>query len=263
MKSVALIDLGGSLPLSLGDLTERLNTIQGGFEFNVIDTVTLDAIGDPDVEEVWYSTSSLFKVLKERPSVAEFDFIVGITHLPVARTDDSGKTIDTDYFSLSDERQLSIISTHANVMVHRSSLKSELQYVAYLMTGELLINLAGKDLMHIRPDNCLFDDCVERERLAQCMDKSHICTKCREMLREKGISDQTIGDVESVLNWCKRPTLSLALMYAFSHPLTVFLVGITLGWLSSVFIGAEYYVIVLILSIGFPAMLFLRKWMLR
>lgn len=109
-KSVALIDLGEELSISLDDLTDILNSIQGGFDFVHAGTVTFEVLGDPDVEEVWYSTGSLFNVLCSNVPIAEFDLVVGVTHLPLARTDETGKTIDKNYFSLSDLQKLTVVS---------------------------------------------------------------------------------------------------------------------------------------------------------
>lgn len=115
--------------------------------------------------------------------------------------------------------------------------------------------------MHTRPDTCLFDDCVDRTRLAQCMDRSHICDGCRSKLGELKVSDQVIDDVESVLGWCRKTTPTLALAYSLKHPLTGFSLGIGLGWFTSVFLTGEYYAAVLLVTLALPVFLFLWKWL--
>lgn len=260
-KSVALVDLGESLPIRLDDLASSLNALQSGFDFTHVGTVTLEAVGDPDVDEVWYSTRLLFNVLRSLVQTNEFDLVVGITHLALARTDDNGKEIDRNYFSLSDLDKLSVVSTHQNVMLHKSPWRTDLQYVAYLVIGELLINLTRKDLMHLMANNCLFDDCVDRSRLAQCMDRSHICNACRSKLKRDNVSEKLISDVESVLGWCKKTTAKLALTYSVGHPLTAFFLGIGLGWFLQIFAVREYYLPMLIVTFSLPVFLFMRKWL--
>lgn len=212
---------------------------------------------------MWYSTGSLFGVLEKRVPLEDFDLVVGLTHLPLARTDSAGTVIDKNYFSLSDLGKLSLVSTHSNVMTFKSEWKTEDQYVAYLIAGELLINLAGQDLMHLLANNCLFDDCVDRTRLAQCMNKSHICAQCSLKLKKASISKSVILEVESLLQWCKKTKARTALAYSLNHPVTGFSVGIGLGWFTSIFITGEHYALMLMATLALPTFLFVRKWVFK
>lgn len=263
-KSVGLVDLGEDSSLKISKLANELNGRQREFEFIEAESITLEAMGEPDVDDIWYSVNNLFQVLNTHVAVGSYDYVVGVARSPLACKDESGGVIDRNYFSCSDEQKLSVVTSHTNVFAFKPRWKTRYQYLAYLIIAELIINVAKQNLMHSKADNCLFDDCVERTRLAECIDESHVCDSCRAQLRKANVSNATLQAVESILSWCRKDTWSMTFRYSISHPLTTFGFGVGLGWLASALVTAEQYGIMILAMIIIPVGLsFYRRFIHR
>ncbi len=125
---VGLVEVGEPLPLKLEKLARRLNSLQSEFGFQVIDSITNEALGNPDVGDHSYNATSVFSKLSRFAGKSDC-LIIGVTKVRVAAKPAGAKRFETDYFSISDFSQLAIISTHQSVTGFRGSTVNMDQYV--------------------------------------------------------------------------------------------------------------------------------------
>jgi uncharacterized membrane protein len=231
---VALLDLGERLQINLPLLALKLNSLQSAFRFETVDPVTLEAMGDPDVDNQFYSVQALFPLLQSHHDFENFKFVVGITDLKVTDSEDL-ESKERAYFSKSNLSKASIISANKALLTFKSPLKTEYQYVSYLLMGELLINLARRYLEHLTPQACLFDDCEDRASLRECIEMGEICVVCRAELKKRNVSNRIIDEVNEVLRWCKKNSFAITLRHTVNDQWFMLIAGIVFalpaGWL--------------------------------
>ena len=219
-KRTALVDIGERLPIRLPILTRRLNRLQKSYEFTVAEPITLEKLGPPG-DNAYYSTKRLHDEVAQHPQRSTVDFLIGITNLKMTDPDEPINSAERAYFSSSNLDGIGVVSTHGDVLSFKPLLKDDYQYVAYLIMCEVLVNQTRTRLYHPEPDACLFHDCEDRSELRDCMDAGQISDKCRSILKEKGVSNFAIADVQNVLNWCKRNTLPITIRHFLNNPWVV------------------------------------------
>jgi hypothetical protein len=229
---VALINLGERLDIDLRRLSEKLNSLQESFQFGVGRRISAASMGNPDIKDKWYRTSTLLQQLPD-PGRESADYVVGLTHVKISRAGDGL------YFSHSDLQGRSVVSLNPSLTKFAGPLTDVEQYAAYLTMCELLINAAGADPSHTLPDRCLFDDCANREDVAPGIEAGQICSVCTAALEKHGVSKQTIDDARAVLVWCRTRPLLKALKFAATNPISLLADGALIGWLAS-FVGSKY-----------------------
>lgn len=262
---VALLDLGERLRLKLPLIARKLNSLQHTFHFEPIDSVTLEALGEPDVDDQFYSVQGLFTKIKSRRDFSRFDFIVGVTDLLITDPEEA-QPGEKRYFSQSDYEKLSVISANGSILEFKSALKDEYQYVAYLAMCELLITLIGtkgRDLPHTAPKRCLFDECEDRKTLKECIEEGYICPDCLVTLKHNGVSNRIIDDVQNVLRWCKKNKVMISMRHTATDPWFMLIVGAAITLLATWFIPQSRYK--LLIGVVFLAMvtMFFRRHFLR
>jgi|GEM_PF-5598614 len=233
-KDVALVDLGEVLEINLNTLAKKLNSLQKTFIFKIIDPVTCESVGDPNIDDEWYDSKALFEVLQKCSDFPEYDFVIGLTNFKIAHLDEKGK-VDKDYFSISDLRRFSLVSFNKDVYQFNSKSKSKYQYAAYQVITELIINTIRRNIMHYLANGCLFDDCVDRKTFANNINRSYICSKCHSELKRRNVSDRALNDVQKVLRYCRKNDLKTSLINTAKNPATNLLVGAVIGWVAQVF----------------------------
>ena len=261
---VAILDLGERLQVSLDVLARKLNSLQSSFVFTTVPPITLSKIGNPNIIEndrnAWYEFSPMFDLLRSHDCFSQYSYVIGITHLNVTERADNGEKGRGDYFSLSDMKKVAIISVNSNVLRHNSPSKSLYQYLAYMITCELLIMQSKKDLIHAQNNFCLFDDCVDRTIFRDCIELGEICEECRSELKKHNVSNKVIKDVLLILKWCRTDTIKYSITSTILHPITLLSVGTGLGWLVKTFVKPNhYYLVVLCAFLLTPLLVFMYK----
>lgn len=251
-KKVAIFDLGEKANLNLDYLSKKLNSLQKYFLFYVEDSITNQALGEPDIDDVIYSHHKLFSFMKGHNNIRA-DFIVAITYNKITHSEESVNKSLKEYFSISDFDRYSVISVNPKVISFNPTSKNYYQYVAFLIVCELLLNLLKKNIAHTKVNFCLFDDCDDREEFGHIINKGIICDSCKAELASV-LSEKSRKDVENILKWCSKNSFTFAFENAIQKPLSTLFLGLALGWFAKTFIRAEYYL--LIFLIGFSPFLY-------
>ena len=240
MTTVALVDLGENLSIDLSKLAYKLNSLQSTWLFEVVDA--RPNIGDPHDEDIWYRIDRLWLELGDHPTAQAFDVIIGLTHVRLANHDPALKAPERDYFCLSDQNRLVVIT---EAMQQWNAQNKDLyQYFSYLTMGELLTVMAKIDLFHQSKELCLFDDCADRAEFSRAIHRGKISPGCRQALQDANVTDEAIEDALRVLRWCRRNTTERALKITLHDPYVSLIVGTAVGWAGGAFIGSERYRIV-------------------
>lgn len=257
---VALVNFGERLPsdFSLGYLSKKLNSLQNTFTFEVVRSIPVEVFGKPDFGGQWYYFKRLFEILKKHPDFPNYDYFIGITHVRLTEDEESEDDGNRDYFSLSDLEKVSLITLNGNITTYNSKTKDIYQFLSFSITGELLCNLAREYLYHDKLHYCLFDECIDRSNVKLSIEKSIICSDCLHLLKQKGISESILHDINGILNWCRRNIGKHSPIYrAIIHPLSSLTVGTAIGWSASAFLNPNQYLFVFIGVIAVPISLFL------
>lgn len=236
MIKVAIVDLGEHLPLDLHLLSEKLNSLQSSFSFEVVQPINAISIGEPDIEFEWHELEKLFKLLYSHHRIANYDYMVGITHFKITLERETANLPKKSYFSECDYNKVSVISVNEKMLSYISHSKNSYQYIAVCIMGHLLGSMAKKDIYHLADRYCLFDECEDRSNLRHVIDNGQICPECIAELSKANVSQVIINDVLRVLAWGSRDSLRYSIMLAAKNPITILALGIGFGWLSRAFI---------------------------
>lgn len=249
--SVALVDLGEQLSDFLERLVKRLNSIQDTYCFTV--ETAIPALGDPDVSYQWYYAEHLLDKIRNHHHAAEYDYMIGLTHVRITLETPDPDDVERDYFSCGDYIKHAIISMDTNLLGYLSSATKKIQYAAFLVAGELLCARAKTDLCHTVINRCLFDDCSDRKNISHNILAGSICGDCRSALKKASIGNVEIASVEKILKWAKRRTGRGSIWARVAqNSLTSLAVGTIIGWVSSVYITAQNCVPAIIMTLLVP-----------
>lgn len=246
-KQVALIDLGSKLSVNLSKLARKLNSKQETFVFSAPAKIPNATLQEPDFYNEYYNLDRLFGILRSIDLGQQFEFVVGITHVKISEKQTIRKK-ERGYFSLSDGERISVVSTNKTMLRCCSPLKSQYQYLSYLIICELLLNLSD-DLVfsHGRTSYCLFDDCEDRSIFRECIETSEICEFCEPKLwQSRRIDSQTIDDAKRVLSWCRKNDLLLKSKLVAIDPVLALGLGAFLGWAISYLNPGKWYMLALL-----------------
>ena len=256
---VALVDLGERLPISTRRLARELGRHLTGFRFHTVEPITPGRMGAPTIEDEWYDVAALFQLLGSHEPSQRSDLVVGITHAKISEQPPSAFLDRRDYFSQSDQNRISVISLNDGVFQYNLPGKNAYQYLAFLIVGELLINLAKQDLMHSETNYCLFDDCANRRDFSRGMEKGRICVGCLAKLNNLGVSADVVGQAQAVLRWCRRTPMRYAAVKTMRNPFTTLSLGTATGWLCKTFLSGDYLIHVLFAAAVIPIWVFLNE----
>lgn len=237
MRTVGLVDLGENLLIKLPRLAKRLNKVQRTFQFCVLEA--RPNIGPADVADQWNEVNKLFQELSAVHGAQPINFVVGVTHVRFTDPQETEGRVEKDYFSKSDCQKFTVI-TEAMAR-HNSPRKSIYQYCAYLMIEGLLINMCQISLNHLEVRYCLFDECEDRVQFRLCIDRGQICKWCEAKLKECGMDEQTLKDVNRVLRWYKRDTFTSSIIGTFQTPWVTLALGVSFGWLLRNFVQISHW----------------------
>ncbi len=257
---VAIVDIGERLPFDcdLSFLSQKLNSLQNTFTFEIVNAIPAELLGEPDLGGQWYYFKRLFEIVQKHQAFSQYDYFVGVTHVRLTEDEDSEDDGNRDYFSMSDLNKVSLVSLNHNITVYNSRTKDIYQFLSFSIAGELLCNLSKEYLYHNKVHYCLFDECIDRANVAPAIENSKICSDCFNLLKKKGISDSILHDINNILNWCRRNTGKHSPLYrALIHPITSLTIGAAIGWLSSAFLKPSQYLYVFIGAVTVPISLFL------
>lgn len=235
-KKVALIDLGGELRIDLEVLAKKLNSLQEVFEFIYAGKIEDGKTGDPTIDNLYYDFDTLFGVIETNLPLTAFKFVVAVTNCRITDKEEPGiKLTIRDYFSYSDTRnwRLSLICINDKVYEYNHKLKNAYQYTAYQIVSELLINITRQDLMHVRSNGCLFDDCEQRDTFTKSIEKSLICEACQVKLKAHPVDERIIEAARKILNYSRKNNWKASLIKTFINPVTQLILGAGLGWFLS------------------------------
>lgn len=256
---VALINVGERLPVCVDAilLSKKLNSIQSAFSFEVVLPIPAEVLEGPDVRGQWYYFDRIFEIIRRHQEFSRYDYVVGITHVRLIKDENSGDDGNRDCFSWSDLSKTSLITLNHNVTTYNSKTKDIYQFIGFNVLGELLCNLTRTYLYHDKVNHCLFDECVDRGNVEPAINRSFICSGCNNILKQKGISNLLLCEIQKILDWCGRNIGEKSPLYlAISHPITYLVIGADMGWGISVFFKSNQYIYVLIVSAAVPATLF-------
>lgn len=255
MTTVALVDLGENLSISVSRLADMLNSLQCTWRFKAVDAHP--NIGDPDDEDIWYRIDRLWLELDSHLPTQEFEVVIGLTHVRLANQDRAVGVVERDYFSLSDRTRLAVIT---EAMQQWNPQNKDLyQYFSYLIVGELLTIMAKIDLFHQAKELCLFDDCADRSEFSRAIQRGKISTRCRLALKDANVPDEAVEDALGVLTWCRRNTTTRALKMTINDPLVSLTVGTGVGWAAGAFIGSHRYSIVGVMTLIIVFVIFVKN----
>lgn len=117
------------------------------------------------------------------------------------------KPFDDNWFS-HEESTCSVITTAGwKEFFAPPSLKAYLIYqiVQSAVSFELdLTELSELRLVHEPPVGCMFDFCEEKHSIKLGMKTGAICAKCRAALSEYGLKEETICDIEMILDYVRK-----------------------------------------------------------
>jgi len=245
LQSVALVDLGENLSFDPQKLASKLNSMQKTWRFQVVGSKA--NLGEPDVDSIWFYIDRLLSQLETHKPAAKFDMVIGLTHVRLENRDPVLGEPDRDYFSLSDRQRLGIVTEAMRQW--NSPNKNLYQYLAFLIVGELLQIAAGVPLFHQSKEQCLFDDCADRAELAPAIERGRICPQSRHDLFKAQVSDATINDAVRILNWCRRNSIAKSMELTFASPLVTLVIGTAVGWVTSSFLGPQWYKVVIVVTL--------------
>ncbi len=258
-RAVGLIDMGERLPLNVRNLAKTLNRLQTSYQFNDAGVITSDALGEPDIEGKWYDIPRLAALAKDRAS-GRFDFLVGITNCRITHTREDPVSSDRDYFSRSDFREVAIMSVNKSLLKYHPTGKSILQVAAFLLISEVAIMTAKTDLNHFDNPYCVFNECEDRNLLADCIESGEICHRCESIMNKANIPNSTIASLRSILEWCSKNSWGHACAKTIQNPATLLIAGTGIGWFTSLFFGKENYLIMIgIIALAIIVTLYLAK----
>lgn len=256
---VGLVDLGESLSVNLAYLAKKLNSLQTSFEFDDAGTITSDALGDPEVQGKWYDIPRLFDLVRKLKT-SRYDYVVGITDCRITHTGESPPSPDRDYFSLSDFENVAIISVSKSLLKYNSPGKTILQFVGFLLTAEVAIMAARTNLTHYGNIHCVFNECEDRDLLPGCIESGEICMTCVAKIKKANIPDTCLDSIRKILRWCRRNSWPHAFARTIQHPVTVVILGVGIGWFTSIFVGKDSYLLMLaIMLLPICVVLYLAK----
>lgn len=237
LSTVRLVEVGEGLPVRIDKLARRLNRLQTEWLFQVGGSVTSEALGNPDVGDHSYNAQNLHSQLRQFAQPGEL--VVGITHVRVAAKPSGARRFESDYFSIGDFSQVSVITLHRSVAEYRGPTVTLEQYLGHLLVGEILMLSAGVNLSHTASKHCVFDECQDRTTLRDCIDRAWICEDCVAKLKQRNVGTRVIEAAGGVLRWSKRNHLSFVLRFTLSHPITSLCVGTAFGWYISAVIQPD------------------------
>jgi hypothetical protein len=255
MTTVALVNLGDNLSINLEKFANRMNSLQTTWQFRVV--AAQPNIGQPDYEDIFYQIEHLLRELANHQPANFEHVVIGLTHVRLATQDPASGHIEKDYFSLSDENRLAVVTEYMKMW--NSPNKDLYQYYGYVTVCELLTLMAKKSLVHQSKDRCLFDDCADRSEFTPGIQSGKICPQCRKSLQQAKVPDSAIDDAVRVLKWCRRNTTAKASQMTASNPYVTLVAGAALGWAASAFIGGERYRIVGFVTLLIILIVFIRN----
>jgi len=209
---IALMNLGGLLPIDLNRLAQDLNRARGQklFEFHAVKMpVPLPGRDLPHA----YSFASLFRTIKG--NLFAHSFGIGITH----------EVLEDSRFNWHDENLGVGAITIDHAEVYNPPGRSLYQYVAYLVLCEALCITSKTQLEHTDRYFCLFDMCTDREDIKTCIKEAHIHEGCKRRLVSLGFTPHDLASADDILRFVKQISISHAVRETIENPFVGFLLG--------------------------------------
>lgn len=256
-----IIDLGEQLPL-LDSLIARLDRIQSSFFFEKGLPITSAVLGEPNVDDEWYGKKKLLDLIAAKADQSKYAFLVAVTNVKMTDEAEKNSKPDKDYFSISNKKNIAVISVNQKVYKRASAGTKIVQFVAYLAIFELFTMFIKRTLTHFNSVPCLFNECEDRDFIAECIDSGKICAACRAVLKEQNVSDQMLKDAEKIIRWCSRETTLSSLTAPFRNPIVTLVFGAALGWVLKTYVNQKFSLLVLLIAIVPPILVFFRHRLL-
>lgn len=222
-RRIALVDIGGRLPIDLQGVATKLNRLQTGlFLFQVV-TPPITNLGTYDLLH-YFSDQRLFSFIKGRIEGSDFRFGIGVTH----------ETLDKDRFNRHTEKEGVGVVTVDDAEKYKPLGKSLEKYLCFLILCEAFCVAGGEHFEHDERRFCLFDMCLKKDDLVTCLARPHICPDCEERLENAGFSAQDIERAKQVLTYVGGTSpWDVFKEIVFTNPIVWFLIGgLSLGILS-------------------------------
>lgn len=210
---IALVNLGGLLPISLKSLANDLNRIKNQklFSFHAVaEKVPLPNRTLPH----GYTLRSLYALIKDKIKGTGYSFGIGITH----------EVLEDARFNWHDQKSgIGVITTDQSE-VYNPVGRTLYQYLAYLVLCEALCITGKTQFEHSGRNYCLFDMCMEKSDIKKCLTNPFI--HCTEKLKEAGFTDEDIESANGILAYVKRLRFTDVLQHVFTKPIVGILIGI-------------------------------------
>jgi hypothetical protein len=224
---IALIDLGGRIPrsTSLEKIARKLNALQNTFHFSFL--VKITALGEFDLLH-GYKDGRFLGFVKDHLRGTEYRYGIGITHMPL---------LEHDAFNRHDQEHGRGVITFYNYKKYIPPSRDLEQYLAYLTLCETFCLVGKTHFEHKLKEACLFDMCLEKEDLRDCLTRPEIVEgtkKCQTRLRRVGFTAQDLEAGQRILEFVGRPKLE-QLIPSLLSPASGVLIGLLGGELVAIF----------------------------
>lgn len=245
---VGLVRLGDKLPFDVRAVAAKLNRLQSTFRFENAGSIDSELLGAPDLRARYFDLSRLRALLDEAyPS--HYSFVIGVTNVRITDMNVESADDEMDYFSQSDFRRVAILTVNSAALRHKPASKTTVQYAAMCIICELTLMTAQTDLMHDAVHECAFNDCEDRNMLAESMSGGRICSACLAQLKAAAVPDNTLDSIRRVLSWCSATSWEFAVLRTLQSPFAGLFLGVGLGWFVSRFFDSESYFGVLVFTL--------------
>lgn len=213
---IALMDLGGRLPLNLVGLAAKLNRMQNVFDFRVLDHVVSHAeMGEYDLPHA-YSDKHLFRLIRGRTNLAGYRYGIGVTH----------ESLESSRFNSHDRTEFDVGAISIDSAENYIPLgRTVSQYLAYLLVCEAFCIIGKEHLEHPQSYACVFDECHRKDDLRKCLRRPDIEDECQRKLADAGFSVKDIEGAMNILRFVRRPSLVHVIRQSIENPFTGFFVG--------------------------------------
>lgn len=177
-------------------------------------------IGEPNLFDMGYSDSSLFKLF---PSKDDRTFQVGITAIP----------LEDNFFTRSEKpNSIAITIFQVDELCEKSGRTKE-EYVVHTILCQLLWAQykerrpsAGYDeLFHLETRGCLFDVCRNKSDIVIGLRSCQIDSDCMDKLIKADVSEKIVREAKKILDRIRTPSFLQTFQLGMKNPLFSFILG--------------------------------------
>ncbi len=207
---LGLVSLGSEMQLAR--LTDRLNRLQKIFHYEPF-SPGIDLPRKYDLKHI-YSDKVYYSAIEKALYRTDYNYCIGITN----------ERLQESSFNRHDHNRGTGVITIADAEGFTPWDKTINQYLAYLILCESYCLVGKKHYEHSPRRFCLFDECHDLKDLVKCLQRPHICNKCKKRLMQR-FEQSDIEGAQPVLDYVGKPSILRILSRSFGNPLWGFFLG--------------------------------------